>query len=245
MRTDEKYHGLWALTLDEDGRIIGESWDKFAHPNLPRVKELPPDRGVGATIDDYLYINGEYVWSPLNRYDEIRGLYERGWYPDEYVSYCCYFRRWLTPEQCDEILALKTWDANKWYQTTVQLYKNGAYFDDAIRRMVDSKHITPRQCGEILSLRKNKITPPYEQIDEPDEQADKPDEQPLQPSQDISEAKIEEQIYSYGRNKTKEQFELIKGYFAKGLIKQTRIEMAVRKGWITQEECDEILNQKE
>ena len=37
------------------------------------------------------------------------------------------------------------------------------------------------------------------------------------------------------------KFELVKSYYDKGLWSEARVRMAVEKGWITEEECNEIL----
>ena len=37
------------------------------------------------------------------------------------------------------------------------------------------------------------------------------------------------------------KFETVKKYYDKGLWSKGRVRMAVEKGWITSEECDEII----
>lgn len=43
------------------------------------------------------------------------------------------------------------------------------------------------------------------------------------------------------KKKHSDKFEIVKEYYLKGLWSETRVRNAVEKGWITQEECDEIL----
>lgn len=51
---------LYALNLDDDGRILSATYDQYAPPEQPRVTQIPDDN-----IADYKYIDGEYVYDPL------------------------------------------------------------------------------------------------------------------------------------------------------------------------------------
>lgn len=51
---------LYALNLDDDGRILSATYDKYGAEGQPRVTELPE-----GNIADYKYIDGEYVYDPL------------------------------------------------------------------------------------------------------------------------------------------------------------------------------------
>ena len=51
---------LYALNIDDDGRILSATYDQYAPPEQPRVTELPE-----GNIPDYKYIDGEYVYDPL------------------------------------------------------------------------------------------------------------------------------------------------------------------------------------
>ena len=50
----------YALNLDTNGRVLSATYDKYGTPAMPRVNELPE-----GNINDYLYINEEYVYDPL------------------------------------------------------------------------------------------------------------------------------------------------------------------------------------
>ena len=51
---------IYALNLAEDKRILSATYDQYAPQSQPRVNSLPD-----GDINDYLYINGEYVYDPL------------------------------------------------------------------------------------------------------------------------------------------------------------------------------------
>lgn len=51
---------MYALNLDQDGRILSVTYDQYAPKEQPRVDTLP----VGDTYD-YRYIDGEYIYDPL------------------------------------------------------------------------------------------------------------------------------------------------------------------------------------
>ena len=50
----------YALKLSEDNRILSATYEKYATPDMPIVDELPD-----GDISEYLYIDGEYVYSPV------------------------------------------------------------------------------------------------------------------------------------------------------------------------------------
>lgn len=50
----------YALNLNEDGRILSVTFEKYATNSMPLVDALPE-----GNVSDYLYRNGEYVQSPL------------------------------------------------------------------------------------------------------------------------------------------------------------------------------------
>ena len=51
---------LYALNIDDDGRILSATYDQYAPPEQPRVTELPD-----GNLPDYKYVDGEYVYDPL------------------------------------------------------------------------------------------------------------------------------------------------------------------------------------
>lgn len=51
---------MYALNLDKDGRILSATFEQYATEEMPKVESLPEDN-----INDYLYINGEYVYDPI------------------------------------------------------------------------------------------------------------------------------------------------------------------------------------
>jgi hypothetical protein len=50
----------YALNLAEDNRILSVTYEKYAHKNAILVTSLPD-----GDVADYLYVDGEYVYSPL------------------------------------------------------------------------------------------------------------------------------------------------------------------------------------
>ena len=50
----------YALNLAADGRILSATYKKYAPVGAVQVEELPKDN-----ISDYLYMEGEYVYSPI------------------------------------------------------------------------------------------------------------------------------------------------------------------------------------
>lgn len=52
---------MFALNIDkETGRILSATYEKYASEDMPIVESLPE-----GSISDYLYIDGEYVYSPI------------------------------------------------------------------------------------------------------------------------------------------------------------------------------------
>ena len=51
---------MYALNLDENGRILSVTFDKYAPSSQPRVNELPE-----GNVYEYRYENGEFVYDPL------------------------------------------------------------------------------------------------------------------------------------------------------------------------------------
>ena len=50
----------YALNIGEDGRILSATYERFAGDSAVLVDTLPE-----GNIVDYLYSNGEYVYSPM------------------------------------------------------------------------------------------------------------------------------------------------------------------------------------
>lgn len=55
----------YALHLADDGRILSATYEKYAREGQPIVSTLPD-----GDISDYLYVNGEYVYSPMPEQEE-------------------------------------------------------------------------------------------------------------------------------------------------------------------------------
>lgn len=51
---------LYALTLDDNYRIISTTYSKYASPNSHLVSELPE-----GDLYNYLYIDGKFIYSPI------------------------------------------------------------------------------------------------------------------------------------------------------------------------------------
>lgn len=51
---------MYALNLNSDNRILSVTFDQFAPKSQPRVEQLPD-----GDVNDYLYVDGEYVYDPL------------------------------------------------------------------------------------------------------------------------------------------------------------------------------------
>ena len=56
---------MYALNLDENGRILSATYDKYAPEGQPRVEALPD-----GNIADYLFIGGGFVYDPLPGADQ-------------------------------------------------------------------------------------------------------------------------------------------------------------------------------
>lgn len=56
----------YALNLRDDGRILSATFEKYATENMPLVDTLPED-----DISDYIYQNGEYIYSPLPKSEVV------------------------------------------------------------------------------------------------------------------------------------------------------------------------------
>ena len=56
---------MFALNLNEDGRILSACDAKYAPKEQPKVDALPD-----GDISDYLYKDGGYVYDPLPKPDE-------------------------------------------------------------------------------------------------------------------------------------------------------------------------------
>lgn len=50
----------YALNLADDGRILSVTYEQYAAPGQPIVDTLPE-----GNVNDYLYVNGEFVYDPL------------------------------------------------------------------------------------------------------------------------------------------------------------------------------------
>ena len=50
----------YALNLADDGRILSVTYEQYAAPGQPIVDTLPE-----GNINDYLFVNGQYVFDPL------------------------------------------------------------------------------------------------------------------------------------------------------------------------------------
>ena len=51
---------LYALNLDEEGRILSATFDQYAPASQPRVAALPD-----GDLCEYRYIDGAFVYDPL------------------------------------------------------------------------------------------------------------------------------------------------------------------------------------
>ena len=55
----------YALNLDENGRVLSATFEKYAVENMPLVDTLPE-----GDIYEYRYQNGEYIHDPLPKPEE-------------------------------------------------------------------------------------------------------------------------------------------------------------------------------
>ena len=51
---------MYALNLGENNRILSVTLEQYAPASQPRVEQLPD-----GDVNDYLFVNGEYVYDPL------------------------------------------------------------------------------------------------------------------------------------------------------------------------------------
>jgi hypothetical protein len=56
----------YALNLNEEGRILSATFEKYAAENMTVVDSLPE-----GNISDYIYRNGEYIHNPLPKPERI------------------------------------------------------------------------------------------------------------------------------------------------------------------------------
>lgn len=57
---------MYALNLDNDGRILSATKDQYGAEEQPRVTELPTGETTEEKdISNYKYVDGEYVYDPL------------------------------------------------------------------------------------------------------------------------------------------------------------------------------------
>lgn len=57
---------MYALNLDDDGRILSATEDQYGAEGQPRVTELPTgETEAEKDISNYKYIDGGYVYDPL------------------------------------------------------------------------------------------------------------------------------------------------------------------------------------
>ena len=63
----------YALNLDEDGRILSVTFEKYAPDDAVLVDELPE-----GDVSNYRYVDGEFVYDPLPEpeYPETEPSYE-------------------------------------------------------------------------------------------------------------------------------------------------------------------------
>lgn len=50
---------IYALKIEEDGRILSATYPKYAAPDAVIVEHLPE-----GDISDYRHVNGEYIYDP-------------------------------------------------------------------------------------------------------------------------------------------------------------------------------------
>ena len=51
---------MYAVNLNSENRILSVTLDQYAPKSQPRVEQLPD-----GDVNDYLYVNGEYVYDPV------------------------------------------------------------------------------------------------------------------------------------------------------------------------------------
>jgi hypothetical protein len=57
----------YALNLNEDGRVLSATFEKYAVEGMPLVDTLPD-----GNINDYIYQNGKYIHNPLPKVEKVR-----------------------------------------------------------------------------------------------------------------------------------------------------------------------------
>lgn len=57
----------YALNLNEDGRVLSATFEKYAVEGMPLVDALPD-----GNINDYIYKDGEYIHNPLPKVEKVR-----------------------------------------------------------------------------------------------------------------------------------------------------------------------------
>lgn len=74
----------YALNLNSDNRILSATFEEYDSAGVPLVDELPSNE-LTDDITEFLYVNGEYVYSPkpvpppvLDTWGLLRKAYEKG-----------------------------------------------------------------------------------------------------------------------------------------------------------------------
>ena len=72
---------MYALNLNEDNRILSATYDQYAPASQPRVDTLPD-----GDINDYLFVDGEYVYDPVPAPPEPKLSVTAKMMPGEYFT---------------------------------------------------------------------------------------------------------------------------------------------------------------
>lgn len=56
----------YALNMNEDGRILSATFEKYATDGMPLVDTLPD-----GDVSEYIYQNGEYIHDPLPEPEKV------------------------------------------------------------------------------------------------------------------------------------------------------------------------------
>ena len=51
---------MYALNLDNDGRILSVTYEQYASPGMPIVDSIPE-----GDVSDWLFVDGQYVYDPV------------------------------------------------------------------------------------------------------------------------------------------------------------------------------------
>lgn len=51
---------MYALNLDNDGRILSVTYEQFASPGMPIVDSIPD-----GNVNNWKFVDGQYVYDPL------------------------------------------------------------------------------------------------------------------------------------------------------------------------------------